>query len=117
MSTPTQSADQTPPGDVRRSKLKVLRSAPALAVASRALVALGGGYALAAFFTTTVALLARAPREEAAYLGAVPSFLVLAGAIVWAFTARTVLRAWLGILIPLLALAATTAWLSRAAAP
>jgi len=88
-----------------------------LAVSARTVAALGGGYALAAFFTTTVALLARAPREEAAYLGAVPSFLVFAGAIVWAFAARTVLRAWLGIALPTLALAALTWWLSRGATP
>ena len=117
MSPPAQPADQTPPLSVRRSKLKVQRSAPAFAIAARTVAALGGGYALAAFFTTTVALLARAPREEAAYLGAVPSFLVFAAAILWAFTTRTVLRAWLGLLIPLLTLAAATAWLARAATP
>lgn len=87
-----------------------------LAVASRALAAIAGGYALAAFFATTVALLARAPREEAAYLGAVPSFLVFAGAAIWAFVARTALRAWLDIGLPALALAATTWWLLQKSA-
>lgn len=85
-----------------------------LAVASRTLAALGGGYALAAFFSTTVALLVRTPPEEAAYLGAVPSFLVFAGAVVWSFAARTATRAWLGIALPALALAALTWWLARA---
>lgn len=88
-----------------------------VAVAARAVAAILGGYALAGFFTTTVALLARAPREEAAYLGAVPSFLVFAGAILWSFAARTVLRAWLGLALPTLALAALTWWLSRGATP
>jgi Protein of unknown function (DUF3649) len=86
-----------------------------LAVAARTGAGLLGGYALAAFFTTTVALLARAPREEAAMLGAVPSFLVFAAAIVWTFTARTAARAWAGIGLPLLVLAALTWWLSRSA--
>ncbi len=88
-----------------------------LAVASRALAALGGGYALAAFFSTAVALLARTPPEEAAYLGAVPSFLVFASAVVWAFAARTAARAWLGVGVPALALAALTWWLARGATP
>lgn len=88
-----------------------------LAVASRVLAAAGGGYALAAFFTTTVALLVRTPREEAAMLAAVPSFLVLAGAVIWAFIARTALRAWLGIGLPALVLAGLTWWLAHRPAP
>lgn len=88
-----------------------------LAVASRAAAGILGGYALAAFFTTTVALLSRAPREEAALLGAVPSFLLFALAIVWAFAARTATRAWAGIGLPALALAALTWWLSRVLTP
>jgi len=88
-----------------------------LAVASRATAGILGGYALAAFFTTTVALLSQSPREEAAYLGAVPSFLVFALAIVWAFAARTAIRAWAGIGLPALVLAALTGWLSRALTP
>jgi len=112
--SPSPPADQTPPSDVRRSKFDVRRSRPpAAAVASRTLAALGGGYALAAFFTTTVALLARAPREEAAHLGAVPSYLIFAGAIVWAFAARTAARAWLGLGLPAAALALLTWWLAR----
>ena len=82
-------------------------------VASRAAAGLGGGYALAAGFTATVALLSSAPREEAAYAGAVPSFLLLAGAIVWAFTARSAARAWLGVGLPALALVAAAAWWLR----
>ena len=85
-----------------------------LAVAARAAAGILGGYALAAFFTTTVALLSRAPREEAANLGAVPSFLVFALAVIWAFAARTAIRAWAGIGLPALVLAALTWWLHRA---
>lgn len=87
------------------------------AIAARAVAGLGGGYALAACFSTTVALLVRTPREEAAFLGAVPSFLLLAGAVIWAFSARTVTRAWLGIGLPALVLAALTWWLIRSSAP
>ncbi len=88
-----------------------------VAVLARVLAAIPGGYALAACFTTTVALLARAPREEAAYLGAVPSFLLFAAAIIWAFTARSVARAWAGIGLPLALLASATWWLSRHPVP
>lgn len=116
MPNSTRPTDAAAPFDVRRSKLKVRRSVSAAAVASRAIAGILGGYALAAFFTTTVALLARAPREEAALLGAVPSFLVFAAAIVWAFVARTAARAWAGIGLPLLVLATLTWWLSRSAA-
>ena len=84
-----------------------------LSVASRLVAAVVGGYALAAFFTTTVALLAPTPREEAAYLAGVPSFLVFAAAIVWSFATRTAARAWLGVALPLAAAAFATWWLTR----
>lgn len=87
-----------------------------LAVASRTGAGILGGYALAAFFSTTVALLVRTPREEAAFLGAVPSFLVFATAIIWAFTARTAARAWAGIGLSFLVLATLTWWLARSPA-
>jgi len=82
-----------------------------LAIASRAVAGLVGGYALAAFFATTVALLSGGSQTEAALAGAVPSFLVLTGAILWAFAARSALRAWLGIGVPALLLAGATWWL------
>ena len=88
-----------------------------LAVASHAVAGLLGGYALAAAFAASVALLVRTPPEEAAFLGAVPSFLVFAGAIVWAFSARTALRAWSGIALPTLLLAALVWWLGHGSAP
>ncbi len=82
-------------------------------MAARVVAGIAGGYALAAFFSTTVALLVRTPREEAALLGAVPSFLVFAAAIVWAFTARSVARAWAGIGLPIAVFAVLTWWLAR----
>lgn len=100
-----------------RARRPVAAGRHRLAVAARIAAAALGGYALAAFFTTTIALLVRTPREEAAALGAVPSFLLFAGAVVWAFAARTTARAWLGIGLPALALAAVTWWLARGATP
>lgn len=88
-----------------------------LAIASRALAGLAGGYALAAFFATTLALLSGGGRAEAAHAGAVPSFLVLTAAILWAFAARSALRAWLGIILPTLLLACATWWLKNGGTP
>jgi hypothetical protein len=72
-----------------------------LAVGSRVLAALGGGYALAAGFTVALALALRdQPREEAFFLATMPSFLIWAGVVVWSFSARTALRAWAGVALP-----------------
>lgn len=106
---PKPVATATPTVTGRRPK----RGAGGISVAARAAAGILGGYTLAAFFTTTVALLVRAPREEAAAAGALPSYLVFAGAVIWAFTARTAVRAWLGIATPALLLAAATWWLTR----
>lgn len=72
-----------------------------LAVASRTLAALAGGYAVAALLSVSIALLTRsAPREEAVAAGNAPAFLVFAACIIWAFAASTAMRAWLGIVTP-----------------
>jgi hypothetical protein len=71
------------------------------AVVSRVLAAVGGGYALAAGCAVAFAFALRSlPREEAVHLATLPSFLIWAGAVVWAFAARTAARAWMGLLAP-----------------
>jgi hypothetical protein len=86
-------------------------------VVSRLLAGAVGGYALAAFTTTTLALASRAPRDEAVHLATLPSFLIWTAAIVWAFSARTARGAWLGIVAPTALLGGVTAWLLHAATP
>lgn len=83
-----------------------------LAVASRALAAIAGGYALAAGTNVALALSLKdnAPREEVVMLATMPSFLVWAGAVVWVFAARSAWRAWAGIAIPGLLVAAVIWW-------
>ena len=82
------------------------------AVASRVLAAVGGGYALAAGFTIATALALRGlPREEAVMLATLPSFLIWAGAVVWVFSARTALHAWVGVLVPGIGCALAIWWL------
>lgn len=71
-----------------------------LGVGSRALAAAVGGYALATAASVTLALASKTPGEEGFYAATMPSFLVWALAALWAFAAKTALRAWLGILIP-----------------
>ena len=79
-----------------------------LAVASRAVAAIGGGYALAAGLAAALSLaLAQCmPRAEAvlaATMLAWPAYAMAAG---WAFYARTAWGAWGGPLLPALALGA-----------
>lgn len=77
-----------------------------LAVASRTVAALIGGYAVTSLLATALALLARtAPREEAILAATTPAFLAFAACIVWAFVASTATRAWLGLGLPALGLA------------
>jgi hypothetical protein len=80
------------------------------AVLSRALTAIFGGYALAATFAVFMARALPLERSEAVLAGAIPSFLVYCAAIVWVFATRSALRAWIGMLVPTLALAAAS-WL------
>lgn len=72
------------------------------AIASRALAAIAGGYALAAGTNAALALALKnsGPKEEVIMLATMPSFLVWAGAVIWVFTARSAWRAWAGVAIP-----------------
>jgi hypothetical protein len=85
-----------------------------LAVASRAIAAIIGGYALAAGTSVALALSLKGgtTREDAVMLATMPSFLVWAGAVIWVFAARTAGRAWLGIVGPGV-LVALAIWLFR----
>lgn len=86
-----------------------------LAVASRALAAVGGGYALAALATTALALWLPLQRAEAVITATLVSFIVYLGAVVWVFAARSAWRAWAGLALPSAFLAATLWWAQRAA--
>jgi hypothetical protein len=90
-----------------KHSLQRLTASPAVGVASRTLAAVFGGYALAACATTALALwLPAAPVITANLL----SFLIYTVAVLWAFATRSAARAWVGILMPALVLAAL-AWL------
>jgi len=77
------------------------------AIVLRVLGGVGGGYGIAALSTMLLSTSLPMPKAEAVLTASMASFAIFAGAIVWAFAARSVARAWLGLAIPaaLLALA------------
>lgn len=91
-----------------------------LAITSRTVAAIAGGYALAAGFTAAVSLgLAQfMPRVEAVLTATMLAWLAYAMAAGWAFYARTAWGAWGGTLLPALALGACAMapqWMMRSA--
>ncbi|WP_050463805.1 DUF3649 domain-containing protein [Herbaspirillum autotrophicum] len=74
------------------------------AVASRALAAILGGYALTAVAIALLALWLPMARAEAVLTATLLSFALYAGAVIWVFAARSAWRAWFGILLPALGL-------------
>lgn len=78
------------------------------AVALRVLAAAVGGYGLSAVVAVFCGMALTVPRAEAVTTGILVSFAVMPAAIMWAFAARSVLRAWLGLLVPAALLAAWT---------
>ncbi|HEK1007591.1 TPA: DUF3649 domain-containing protein [Pseudomonas putida] len=76
-----------------------------LAVISRSLAALLGGYLLASMVSVCVALLAPMPQVDATLTGLLLSFVFYLLAFIWCFACRSAWRAWLGVLLPSLVLA------------
>lgn len=83
-----------------------------LAVASRALAAIFGGYALTAAAQACLAALLPLPRADAVIWAMLVAFALYAVAILWVFYARSAARAWLGMVVPAAALAGVF-WLVR----
>lgn len=77
-----------------------------LAVASRAVAAIGGGYALSALAATALALYLPLHRAEAVITATLASLVLYLLAVLWAFAARSAWRAWAGLALPAGALAA-----------
>lgn len=81
-----------------------------LMVASRALAGAVGGYALASLCTAVLAVglprVSDTSPASALLAATLLSFVVYAAAVVWAFSARSALRAWAGIGVPSAVLAA-----------
>ncbi len=77
-----------------------------LAVASRALAAIFGGYLLAALVTALLSVGLPLARAEAVLSATLLSFAIYACAVLWVFAAGSAWRAWLGLSIPSLVMAA-----------
>ena len=91
-----------------------------LAITSRTVAAVGGGYALAAGFTAALSLLLAQcmPRVEAVLTATMLSWVVYAIATGWAFYAHTAWGAWGGTLLPAMVLGASATapqWMRAAA--
>ena len=71
-----------------------------LGVASRAMAAILGGYALAAASTAVLSLVLPLTRVDAVMTATLLSFTIYTCAAIWVFAARDALRAWLGISVP-----------------
>ncbi len=75
-----------------------------LAVASRTLAASFGGYGLASLAAAACAVSLSMARSDAVLTGMMVGLVVQVSAAIWAFAARTALRAWLGLAAPGVAL-------------
>ncbi|MGH1574660.1 iron transporter [Methylobacterium sp. P31] len=88
-------------------------SAYRLSVAGRVLLAAFGGYAVAALSSALLSLILPFSQAEAVSTATLASFAILAVAVVWVFTARTLTRAALSLSL-LAALLASALWLAGA---
>ncbi|WP_010220665.1 DUF3649 domain-containing protein [Pseudomonas donghuensis] len=88
-----------------KSKAARLPLSYRLAVTSRSLAAVFGGYLLAAMASVCITLLLPVPRAEAVISGMMLSFLFYLVAFLWCFACRSAWQAWLGVLVPSLVLA------------
>ncbi len=68
-----------------------------LGVLSRSVAGILGGYALASFSSLALALGLPFEKPDAINLGVMIGFILFAVAVIWAFSCRSAVRAWIGI--------------------
>lgn len=66
-----------------------------LAIASRTLLAIGGGYVFAALCSASLALALPLPRPQAVLAATQLSFALYCALVIWSFCAPSAARAWL----------------------
>ncbi|MES2026383.1 MAG: DUF3649 domain-containing protein [Pseudomonadota bacterium] len=71
-----------------------------LGVASRAIAAILGGYAVTALTTAVLSLVLPMARVDAVMMATLLSFTVYTCAVLWVFAARSAFHAWIGIGLP-----------------
>ncbi|CRM83797.1 DUF3649 domain-containing protein [Pseudomonas sp. 25 R 14] len=87
-----------------------------LAVTSRLLAAVVGGYMLASLASVCLTLWLPISRADAVVSGMLSSFVFYLLAVIWCFACRTAARAWFGVLVPsaiLATLAGLAYWMAR----
>ncbi|NIJ69521.1 DUF3649 domain-containing protein [Xanthomonas sp. 60] len=90
----------------RRARIAAYFARPGWTVFVRSMAAIFGGYALASVSAVFLAVALPGERGQAVLTGMLVAIVVAACAALWAFATRSALRAWLGIALPALALAA-----------
>lgn len=85
---------------VRKVKGAEVSLAYRLAVTSRIVAALFGGYLMAALTSVCITQWVPMSRADAVVTGMLLSFLTYLLAVIWCFACRTAWRAWAGILLP-----------------
>ncbi|SHM61805.1 Protein of unknown function [Duganella sacchari] len=81
-----------------------------LGVASRALAAIGGGYAVTSLAVTALALTLPGREVDRVVAATLSGLAIFPCIVMWSFATRTALRAWLGVLAMAVALGAVV-WL------
>ncbi|MBV8624288.1 MAG: DUF3649 domain-containing protein [Herbaspirillum sp.] len=84
-----------------------------LAVLSRIVAAVAGGYVLTSLCTIVAARYLPMGRADAVMTATMSSFAIFTCAVIWVFAARSAWRAWAGLAVPALLLAlllALVAW-------
>jgi hypothetical protein len=80
------------------------------------LAAVLGGYVITALSSVCLTLWVPMARAEAVVTGMMSSFVVYLLAVIWCFACRTAWRAWFGLIVPSLLLAAAAGvayWMGR----
>ena len=92
-----------------KGKISMLPVSYRLAVTSRVLAAVVGGYVVAALASVSLSLCLPMARAEAVVTGMMTSFLAYLVAVLWCFACRSAWQAWLGMLVPSVVLGAISA--------
>ncbi|MHC8409655.1 DUF3649 domain-containing protein [Pseudomonas sp. Hz4] len=91
-----------------KGKIPALPASYRLAVTSRVLAAVLGGYLVAALASVSLTMWLPMPRAEAVVTGMMSSFLVYLVAVLWCFACRSAWQAWFGLIVPSVVLAAVS---------
>ncbi|MEO4013529.1 MULTISPECIES: DUF3649 domain-containing protein [Pseudomonas] len=91
-----------------KGKITALPVSYRLAVTSRVLAAVLGGYLVAALASVSLTMWLPMARGEAVVTGMMTSFLVYLVAVLWCFACRSAWHAWFGLIVPSVVLSAVS---------